>query len=316
MSDPRPRKSNPGRGRLLTLGAAALVLALALGALIWPGGDGLHGQGVFLVFDSSGRVERTDEVFEPLALFLEDVIGRPLDIVVVGTREDFDAQIGRGADLALGPDGLAVGLDPERYPPLVVGRRAAPRNLRPRGVLVYRKSAGTIPEPWTVRPDRTVFGDSLSLAATGAWRRIGSAGAAAPASMGACTWGPDTYDHSPVLHATRLGSFDYAVVRQWDADRFFKGGLLLPVEWGVEPLTVPVPDVVLATGPGVDRATRLELADRLSALGRRSEGESPLERRLRGALSRLGLVGFNVLVDPDFDLVRRNFAADWPPEAD
>lgn len=316
MSDPRPRNSGPGRGRLMTMAAAALVLALAVGALIWPGDGGMRGQGVFLVFDSSGRVERTDEVFEPLALFLENVTGRPLDIVVVGTQEDFAAQIGRGADLVLGPDGLAIGLDPEKYPTLVVGRRAAPRNLRPRGVLVYRKSAGALPEPWAVRPDRTVFGDSLSLAATGAWRRKGSEGVAGPVAVGACAWGPDTYDHGPVLHAARLGAFDYAVVRQWDADRFFKGGLLLPLEWGVEPLTVPVPDVVLAAGPGLDRATRLELADRLSAIGRRSEGESPLESRLRGALSRLGLVGFNVLVDPDFDLVRRNFAADWLPEAD
>ena len=316
MNDPRPRNSGPGRGRLLTLAAAGLVLALAVGALIWPGDGGMRGQGVFLVFDSSGRVERTDEVFEPLALFLEDVTGRPLDIVVVGTREEFAAQIGRGADLAFGPDGLAIGLDPERYPPLVVGRRAAPRNLRPRGVLVYRKSAGAIAEPWNVRPGRTVFGDSLSLAATGAWRRIGSVGSAAPPSMEACAWGPDTYDHGPVLHATRLGAFDYAVVRQWDADRFFKGGLLLPLEWGVEPLTVPVPDVVLTAGPGLDRATRIELADRLSAIGRHSEGESPLERRLRGALARLGLVGFNVLIEPDFDLVRRNYAADWLPKAD
>jgi hypothetical protein len=118
-----------------------------------------------------------------------------------------------------------------------------------------------------------------------------------------------------VLHAARLGAFDYAVVRQWDADRFFTAGLLTALEWGVEPLTVPVPDVVLMVGPPLT-GSRLEVGDRLAGLGRRTDGQSPAAVQLQVALENLGLVGFNLLVEPDFDLVRRNFAGNWLPATD
>jgi hypothetical protein len=299
----------------VTGAAAAVVLLLALGALFWPGGAARRGSNVFLVFDSSLEADRLDGVYEPLALYLEELTGRPLDILVAVTRQDFLARAEEGAGFVLCPDGLAIGLDRGEYAPVVVGRRAAPRNLRPRGVLVYRKSAGLVREPWVRRPEATVFGDSLTLAATGAWRRAGERATPAPAAAAACGWGPDPYDHAPALHAARLGAFDYAVVRQWDADRFFTTGLLTTLEWGVEPLTVPVPDVVLLAGPA-EVGSRLEVGDRLAALGRRTDGENPAAGRLRTALGRLGLVGFNLLVEPDFDLVRRNFAPDWLPGTD
>jgi hypothetical protein len=308
-------RSAAGRGRLITAAAAAVVLLLAVGALFWPGDADREGENLFLVFDGSREAGRLDEVYEPLALYLEELTARPLDIVVCTGREDFTARAARGAGYVLCPDGLAIGLDAALYDPVAVGRRSAPRNLRPRGVLVYRKSAGLVPEPWVTRPDRTVFGDSLTLAATGAWRRTGRPAARPPADPASCAWGPDPYDHAPALHAVRLGAFDYAVVRQWDADRFFTAGLLSALEWGVEPLTVPVPDVVLLAGPPAAGA-RLEVGDRLAALGRRTDGQSPAAIRLQAALGRLGLVGFNLLVEPDFDLVRRNFAGNWLPATD
>ena len=134
--------------------------------------------------------------------------------------------------------------------------------------------------------------------------------------MSSCAWGPDPYDHAPVLHAARLGAFDYALVRQWDADRFFAEGLLSPQEWDVEIMTVPVPDIVLFAARSVTAQTRLALGDGLSNLGRDSEEATPAAGVLRQALTFLNLEGFNLLVDPDFELVRRNFAEDWPADTD
>ena len=306
----------PGRGRAVTLAAASLVMILTLGALLWPGQGDRPGQYVFLVFDSGGDSARVEAVYDPLALYLCELLGRPLDLVVAPTLEAFRGQAYRGAVIVLCPDGLALGLARDRFLSLAVGRRAAPRNLRPRGVLVYRKTAGLVSAPWRTRPEATVVGDSVSLASTGAWRRLGTAATDGPGLQSACSWGPDPYDHGPALHAARLGGFDYALVRQWDATRFFAAGLLSPLEWGVDPLTVPVPDIVLMTSADLAAKDRLELGDRLSSLGRQSGAETPAATRVRLALRGLGLAGFNLLVEPDFDLVRRNFAADWLPEAD
>lgn len=316
MSESSSVSRRPGRGRAVTLAAGTLVLVLAVGALLWPGGKPQSGQDVFLVFDSSGDAARIETVYDPLVLYLGELLGRPLDLVVAPNLESFRAQAYRGAALVFCPDGLALGLARDRFLPVVVGRRSAPRNLRPRGVLVYRKEAGLVAEPWRSRPGATVVGDSVSLVATGSWRRQGAAATEGPSGRDACSWGPDPYDHGPVLHAARLGGFDYALVRQWDADRFFSSGLLSPLEWGVDPLTVPVPDVVVLAAVELAANEHLELGDRLSSLGRQSGTESPAAARGRLALRGLGLAGFNLLVEPDFDLVRRNFAADWLPRAD
>ena len=37
---------------------------------------------------------------------------------------------------------------------------------------------------------------------------------------------------------------------------------------------------------------------------------------LEPANDETGVAGFNLLVDPDFELVRRNFARNWPPTGD
>jgi hypothetical protein len=305
-----------GAGRSLTVLAGLLVVALALGAMLWPGSDSQPGRAMVLVYDSSGDTARTGLVYEPLLAYLTETAGTPLDLAVVATRSAFDDQVAAGADFILCPEGLGLGLDSRTFIPLVVGRRSAPRNLRPRGVLVYRKSAGLLATPWLDRPAATVFGDSVSLTATGMWRRTGQTATAGPGPGSDCSWGPDPYDHAPVLHAARLGAFDYALVRQWDADRFFAGGLLSAEEWDVEIMTVPVPDIAFFAARSVAAQTRLALGDGLSNLGRGSGETTPAAGALRQAVAGLNLAGFNLLVEPDFELVRRNFAGDWPTDTD
>jgi hypothetical protein len=313
--DPRSGRLGGG-GRSITALAGALILVLAGGALLWPGSGPSRNRGVFLVFDSTGDRVRVVNVYEPLQQFLNEFTGRPLDLEVVGTVGAFAEMQVVGVDFVLCPDGLGLDLPASGFVPVAVGRRAAPRNLRPRGVLVYRKSAGLVTDPWISRPAATVCGDSVSLSATGSWRRQGKAATTAAPEFGTCAWGPDPYDHAPVLHAIRLGGFDYALVRQWDADRFFVDGLLSPLEWGLELMTIPVPDVVVFASRSVNGKTRLAVGDGLAGLGRAAQDDSPVAGMARKALGGLNLVGFNLLVEPDFDLVRRNFAGDWPPARD
>lgn len=305
-----------GRGRRRAILAGILVLALAGGALLWPGNNAPRSRGIFLVFDSSGSGNREVSVYRPLANFLEETAGQQLDLQIVRTLDAYGDKLRAGVDFVLCPDGLALDLDPGKFVALAVGRRSAPRNLRPRGVLVYRKAAGFVPTPWISRPRATVCGDSISLTATGAWRRGGDKSSPGPRVPFACAWGPDPYDHAPVLHAARLGAFDYALVRQWDADRFFASGLLSPLEWGVEILTIPVPDIVLFASREVSGGQRLKVADGLTALGRNEQEPSPLVHDLQLGIAGLNLVGFNHLVDPDFELVRRIFLGNWPPARD
>ena len=84
----------------------------------------------------------------------------------------------------------------------------------------------------------------------------------------------------------------------------------------MEILTIPVPDIVLFAAREIPGRKRLEVGDGLAALGRGGEEQSPLARDLQRGIARLNLVGFNLLVDPDFDLVRRNFVGNWPPAGD
>ncbi len=305
-----------GGGRSITILASALVLALALGALLWPGLGPTRGRGVLLVFDSSGSKARITNVYEPLLHFLNEFTDQPLDLAVVVTVGAFREKMADGAEFVFCPDGLGLTLDAGRYVPVAVGRRAAPRNLRPRGVLVFRKSAGLVEAPWLSRPAATVCGDSISLTATGMWRRKGTGADPVSDLPPGCAWGPDPYDHSPALHAARLGGFDYALVRQWDADRFFADGLLSPLEWGIELVTVPVPDIVIFASRSVSGKTLLAVGDGLVALGRGPEEQPPAAREVRQAIGGLNLAGFNLLVDPDFEFVRRNFAGNWPPTGD
>ena len=312
MNESKQVLTEAGRGSVpLTLAAAVLVVLLAVGALLWPrGGDSNHPH-VLLVCDTSGNQSRQTRVYASLREYLVSLETGALDLVVTPTVTEFMVRLAEQPDFVLAPDGLALQAPPTQYLPLVAGRRAAPRNLRPRGVLVSRRAAAGEPEPWRTQPQATVFGDSLSLTAVGVLR-----------GSGANRWqrnrscGPDPYDHGPVLHALRLGGFSHALVRQWDADRFFAEGLLNHDQFVVREVVAPVPDAVLLVSRNLPRHLRLRCGEGLSALGRQQDEEAPLARDLRLALADLHLAGFNLLLEPDFELVRKNFARDWLPTVD
>jgi len=295
----------------VTLAAAALVVVLALGALLWPRGVDLKRTHTLLVYDSSGSAARTVRVFAPLREYMREMVDGPLELVVVRSVPAFRTRLAEQPDFIFAPDGLALQAAGEQYGPLVVGRRAAPQNLRPRSVLVFRRSAPDEPEPWRTRTGATVFGDSVSLTGVDVLRA--AADTSWPPSL-AC--GPDPYDHAPVLHALRLGTFDFAVVRQWDADRFFSEGLLDQGRFGVRSLVGPVPDVVLLASRRVPQRVRLRCGEGLSSLGRLPDSGNPRRRELDRALRDLDLAGFNLLLEPDFESVRKNYPRDWLPGGD
>lgn len=297
-----------GAGRRLAAAAAAAVLLLALGAVLWPRGGGGADAVPLLVCDPSGRQDRVAAVYEPLARVLAEAAGRPVVLQVLPRAGDLRAAAAAGPCFVLAPDGLALDLGRDGFAPLAAGRGPVPRNLRPRGVLVWRRAAGHADEPWRTRPQRTVLGDTLSLCAGGVFA-LGD-GAAAPALAA----GPDPFDHGPVLHAARLGAFDYALVRQWDADRFLAAGLLDEAAWGVRELTPPVPDIMLMAARALPRGQRLAAGDALAAVGRDDDG-GEASARLAAGLERLQLAGFNLLLDPDLDLVRGQLRGHWPPGA-
>jgi hypothetical protein len=295
----------------VTLGAAAVVVLLALGALLWPRAEVPDGAPALLVFDSSLETGRADGPYRRLCERLGVASGRDLQLVVATDMGAFRRHLAAAPAFLVVPDGVALAMDAQAYVPLVAGRRSAPMNLRPVGVLVHRLAAGDVAEPWRTRPERTVCGDSVSLAAVGALRQAGLT-----RWPGRLACGPDPYDHGPVLHALRLGGFDFALVRQWDAVRFFEAGLLSPARFGVRDLTEPVPDLLVLASRQLPRHVRLRCGESLAAVGRHPEHEGPADQELRRELAALRLVGFNPLLEPDFDAVRRKFPGHWLPAAD
>lgn len=290
--------------------AALLVLVLAAGAVWWPRPVQRAAGPVVVVLDPAGSERRAAETWPALAQVLAARSPARAQLVVAHSLAEFRELTSGGPEFLVCPDGVALGLDAGVYVPLVAGRRAAPRNLRPRGVLVSRRGAVDGDQPWLTRPGSVVFGDSLSLCATGVLRS--EPGDAARPMPAGCAWGPDPYDHAPALHALRLGGFTHAVVRQWDVERFRAEGLLADAQWTVREVTVPVPDLVLLAARTVSAADRMALAERLAGIGRELAELTPAERELAAALPAMGLAGFNLLVEPDFELVRGNFVADWP----
>lgn len=289
--------------------AAALFVALLAGAAAWWPHPAARGSGpVVVVLDPVSDERRVSAVWPALGRVLADGTGLPASVVVTRSLAEFRGLVAARPDYIVCPDGVALGLDAGRWLPLVAGRRPAPRNLRPRGVLVSRVDKSGEVEPWLTAPGSVIFGDSLSLCATGVLRAVTGGGAPMPA----VAWGPDPYDHAPALHALRLGAYDHAVVRQWDAERFLAQGLLDSASWSVQDVTVPVPDLVILVARDLPAAERLARGDRLAGIGRELADRTPAERELAGALPDVGLAGFNLLVEPDFELVRRNFGADWP----
>lgn len=308
MSDsPQIKKGSSGLPKI-TLAAAVLVLFLALGATFFPKARGYEMREIFLVYDAPGVDTNREALFQSMAQVLGEISAHPMEVVLAASPGEFLSLADGGVDFIFCPDGLALELDAEQYAQMAVGRRKLPRNLRPRGVTVFRKSLGQVERPWETQPSKTVFGDSLSLAS------VGNVG---PISrLRRCSFGPDPYDHDPVLHALRLGAFDFALVRQWDAEDFFNSGLLDPDIWGVKSRTVPVPDIVVMASMKIPLVDRLQWADTLALVGRAGQTSTEAGALVDRHLRALGLVGFNILLEPDFELVRRNFTSNWPEAAD
>lgn len=305
-----PQAKGQGRLSILYVGAG-IVLLLALGALLWPRNGADSGQSVVVVFDHNDGEYRKARVYEPLVRWLETYSDTPLKLVLLGNRQVFQAEVALRPDLIFCPDGVALELDPAAYVPLVIARRRVPQNLRPRSVLVRRKSAPQTTQPWLDFPQRTIFGDSLSLVATTVLRREPGTKELADA-LGRCAWGPDPYDHAPALHAARLGGFDYLVVRQWDAQRFIQSGLISSLDWSVLALSAPVPDVVVMVRADLPAGVRMRMVEAMTGLGRSQGQDDALTRDLVRGLQQIGLSGFNLMLEPDFDKLRRSHAGNWP----
>jgi hypothetical protein len=297
-------------GSRVVAGAAAIfVVVLAAGALWWPRPVHRATGPVIVVLDPVGDERRATSTWPALGRVLSAAKPTPPQLVIVRTVGEFRERAAGRPDFLVCPDGVALGLDAAVWVPLAAGRRAAPRNLRPHGVLVSRRAGAEDGQPWLTQPESVVFGDSLSLSATGVLRPSGAATGGLPAG---CGWGPDPYDHAPALHALRLGGFTHAVVRQWDADRFREQGLLGADQLSFRDVTVPVPDLVVLADRRLPAADRLALGERLAGIGRELAELTPDERELDAALPSLGLAGFNLLIEPDFERMRGIFAAGWP----
>lgn len=314
MTDPATSASLGWGGRRVAVLTGACVLLLAAGALLFPTRHAAGSRTKLVILDPSCLPARRAGVYEPLGDYLGELQHRSLAVQIVRNGSEFREALAGEPEFVLCPDGVGIDVAGDRYLPLVSGRRQAPRNLRPRGVLLFRKSAERVQAPWRDQPARTIVGDSLSLVATGPWRRHHPAEPPQGAHHGPA-YGADPYDHSGVLMALRAGCFDFAVARQWDADRFFEAGLLSETEWGREVMTPPAPDLVLLVSRRVSASQRLNLGDKLTLLGRDGEGKDSAVAGLVAGLGSMNLAGFNLLVEPDLELVRRNFPGHWPLQA-
>ncbi len=301
-------KGKKKRLPVVTLLAAVFVVVLALAAVFFPGNDRYDMQGVFLVLGTPGASEEQTQLFSAMADFLEETSGHTMSLVVVETNEDFNKVARQGVDFALCPDGVALNLPHGQYSSLVAGRRKLPSNLRPRGVMVFRRGISYDVQPWLNVPRRTVFGDSLSLVAVG--------GAGPMAQRRQCAYGHDPYDHSSTLHALRLGAYDYALVRQWDVNLMIANGLLEREAWEIKEVTIPVPDIVILASEKIPLVDRMKWAESMALVGRYGGSSAGAAGSMVSQLDKLGLVGFNLLLEPDFELVRRKFQGNWPGGVD
>ncbi len=285
--------------------AAAAVLLLAILALVWPP-QGARDGGTLLVLDGTAG-PRLRQVYQPLAQYCGELLGEDLDVDVVTTRDAFVTAAPRAVVL-LCPDAVAFAVSAAQFEPLAVGRRRAPQNLRPCSVLVSRRAAGLVKQPWLAAPRRTVFGDSLSLVCL-VPLCVDGGRARLPAGV---VCGDDPYDHRAVLQALVLGAFDYAVVRQWTAETYQEAGRLPVSEWEVRRLSEPLPDIVLLANREVPAGRRLALREGLVTLGRRPGETTVAAQVARAALVGMDLDGFNLLMEPDFEANRRRFGSCWP----
>jgi len=291
------------------------VVLLALAALLVPHASRERGDGYLLVIDPLGAGRR-DSLYQPLATWLSQVTPRRLRLRLAASPAAVPAAEWQDVDVVFCPDGVALDLVPEAFRGVAAVRRPAPDEQRSRSVLVYRRSAGLQAQPWQDEPDRTLLGDSLSLAGCGVicprGRREGQAEPAWPAGL---RCGPDPYDHGPVLHALRLGAGDYAVVRELTARRFLTDGLLDPLVWGVEELSPALPDIVVLVTRRWPATRQLRCGRRLEELGRWRPLERGDEAAVLAGLGELGLAGFDQLQESAFMQLRRRYDHCWPPSS-
>lgn len=296
------------RGRAWLVGTGLVVLAVA--SVFYPREAMVRDDGTLLALLPEPDPRRREALGE-LTAYLSDQAGIQLRLQLTADTEAFAAAL-PGALVALCPDAVGLSLPTSAWQALVAGRRRVPWNLRPTSVLVSRRGAPQTVRPWVTAPSRTVFGDSLSLACL-APLCDGSAAPTRPVGVG---WGRDPYDHRPVLIAAAHGAYDHAVVRQWDADAALAAGSLDPAVWTVRRLSDPVPDVVLLVSRRLPGGARLDLQEALTMLGR-DPAHGDLESRLvRSQLGLLGLDGFNLLLGPDFERLRRQHGRCWPGAGD
>lgn len=310
----RPEKKSPLPVASLTALASLLILLLAVAALLVPRSLPRRGGGVFLVIDPMGAARGRD-AYTALVRWVAQKSGYALRLEVVSTLGEFATRDWSEVDLVLGPDGVALALPVDSFVSLAAGRRLPPYNRRPRAALVYRHGEDPPREPWYSAPDRTIFGDSLSLCGYGVLCRQGlplTGGATGERWRGRWAFGPDPYDHAPALHALRLGCFDYAVVRDLAVQRLRDGGLLSSQQFGVRELSASLPDVVLMVSRRWSVAARVRLGENLLVLGRSKDDDAETGAAVRRGLAALNLDGFSLLLAGDFEQVRREFHRCWP----
>lgn len=285
-----------------------LLIALALAAWLWPDDQERRGDGSMLVFMPRADERRLDAL-KDLADAVGEAAAMDLSLTVTSEMTSFFGQLDR-ALVVLAPDGLALELRLATWQPVATGRRRVPRNLRPMSVLVSRRSAPATATPWRTAPTRTVFGDSLSMVCRVAWCQDASGDR--PAGV---AFGVDPYDHREVLAALRHGAYDHAVVRQWDAEQALADGLLAPTEWKLTVLSDPLPDVMVMASRRLPTAVRMEIQQVLTVLGRSIDHQTGRDRQLVAGLGLFGLDGFNLMLGPEFDRLRRQYEPCWPQPA-
>jgi len=287
---------------------ALALLLLTAAALFWPQHLDRRSDGALLVLMPEADPLRRDALGE-LAAYLEVQARIDLHVVLVADRAALIAGLPE-ALVVLCPDAVALTLPAAAWQPLVAGRRRVPWNLRPTSVLVSRLGVAPQVQPWLTTPGRTVFGDSLSLVCLAPLCLNDDTHLSGlPAGV---AWGTDPFDHRGVLAAAQYGAFDHAVVRQWDADLALATGRLNPQQWLVRQIGDPVPDMVALASRELTRGVRLDLQEALSILGRRAAGETDAADRLEARLGALGFEGFNLLLGPDFERLRRRYGSCWP----
>ncbi len=290
----------PSPAQLVTVA----LLALTAGALFWPAQPRWRGDGAMLVLLPAQDARRV-EALKGLAHHLGAAARLDLRVQVAADPAELRREMG-DARVLICPDAVAMSLPASAWQPAAAGRRQVPWNLRPASVLVRRTDAPPADAPWRSAPLRTVVGDSLSLVCRAPLWEYGHFEPAATLS-----WGTDPFDHAGVLEAARLGRFDYAVVRQWDAEAALASGRLDAREWQVRPLSDPVPDVVVMVSRQLPAAARVDLQEALVMLGRRDDGGGEAAAVSAG-LGLLGLAGFNAVLGPDWDGLRRRYGPCWP----